>query len=174
MKIHVRPMRRDDGAVLDTVFAGLSAQSRYLRFHAPVRTLTRSVRRALLDVDERDRLAVVAVSAHGEPVGIGRLVRDPGNPHEAEVAFEVVDAWQGHGVGRRLLGALAERAAELGVGRVRALVLVENTAAQALVRSVFPVCLSRSEDNAVELTGLLGGNRGWEITMDDILADLCA
>ena len=33
----VRELSPDDNAVLDTVFAGLSANSRYLRFHAPSR-----------------------------------------------------------------------------------------------------------------------------------------
>ena len=41
MDISVRPLRRDEGAVLDTVFAGLSPRSRYLRFHSPVGDLGR-------------------------------------------------------------------------------------------------------------------------------------
>ena len=107
--IHVRPLRRDEGAVLDTVFAGLSPQSRYLRFHSPIPQLAAPVRRALLAVDGRDHVALVAM-ARGEPVGIARLIRDRLRPDEAEVAFEVVDAWQRRGVGRLLLTALAERA----------------------------------------------------------------
>ena len=108
--IHVRPLRRDEAELLDTVFAGLSPQSRHLRFHSPIPRLTAPVRRALLAVDGRDHVALVAVLARGEPVGIARLIRDRLRLDEAEIAFEVVDAWQRRGVGRLLLTALAERA----------------------------------------------------------------
>jgi GNAT superfamily N-acetyltransferase len=169
--IHVRPLRRDEAEVLDKVFAGLSPQSRHLRFHSPIPQLTAPVRRALLAVDGRDHVALVAM-ARGEPVGIARLIRDRLRPDQAEVAFEVVDAWHRRGVGRLLLTALAEQAERVGVQRVLARVLPENTAAFALLRSVFPVCLARRERDATELVCLLSG--GWEITMDDVLDDLAA
>ena len=174
MEISVRTLRRDEGELLDTVFAGLSPRSRHLRFHSPVARMTAPVRRALLAVDGRDHVAVVAVSARGEPVGIARLLRDRLRPDEAEVAFEVVDAWQRRGVGRLLLTALADLAEPVGVRRVHALVLPENTAAMALLRSVFPVCLARRGRDAIELVCLLPGEHGWDITMDDVLDDLAA
>ena len=89
-------------------------------------------------------MALVAV-AQGEPIGIARLIRDPRRSHEAEIAFEVVDAWQRRGVGRLLLTALAERATDIGVRRVRALVLPANVAAFAVLRSVFPVRFARRD-----------------------------
>jgi GNAT superfamily N-acetyltransferase len=112
------------------------------------------------------------VSGRGQPIGIARLIRNRLRPDEAEIAFEVVDAWHRRGVGRLLLTALAEEAGRLGVRRLTALVLPDNTAAFALVRSVFPVCFARREPDATELTCLLDG--GWDITMDDILDDLAA
>ena len=172
MDISVRPLRRDEGAVLDTVFAGLSPRSRYLRFHSPVGDLGPPVRRALLAVDGLDHVALVAVSGRGEPVGIARLMRDRLRPDQAEVAFEVVDAWHRRGVGRLLLTTLTEEAARVGVQRLRARVLPENTAASALLRSVFPVCLARPDRDVTELVCLLAG--GWEITIADILDDLAA
>jgi GNAT superfamily N-acetyltransferase len=172
MDISVRPLRPDEGAVLDTVFAGLSPRSRYLRFHSPVRNLGPPMRVALLAVDGRDHVALVARSGRGEPVGIARLIRDRLRPDQGEVAFEVVDAWHRRGVGRLLLTALAEQAERLGVQRVLARVLPENTAALALLRSVFPVCLARRDRDATELVCLPSG--GWEVTMDDILDDLAA
>ena len=119
------------------MFTGLSPESRYLRFHAPIHGLTESLRGVLLDVDGRNHVALVAVSDRGEAVGIARLVRDPRRRDEAEVAFEVVDAWQGRGVGRRLLTGIVEAAGEVGVSRVHAWVLTRNLAALALLRAVF-------------------------------------
>ena len=157
--IHVRPLRRDEAEVLDRVFAGLSPQSRHLRFHSPIIRLTAPVRRALLAVDGWDHVALVAVSGRGEPVGIARLIRDPVRSHEAEIAFEVVDAWQRRGVGRLLLTALAERATDIGVRRVRALVLPANAAAFAVLRSVFPVRFARRDRDATELVCLVADDR---------------
>ena len=151
MDVRVRPLRRDEGAPLDAVFAGLSPESRYLRFHSPVHRLTTPLRRALLDVDGCRHVALVAESPRGEAVGIARLVRDARQKEQAEVAFEVVDAWQGRGVGRLLLTALVEEAARIGVSRVHARVLTGNANALALVRAVFPVVRSRPDGEAAEL-----------------------
>ena len=157
MDVRVRPLRRDEGAPLDAVFAGLSPESRYLRFHSPVHRLSTPLRRALLDVDGCRHVALVAESPDGEAVGIARLVRDARQTDGAEVAFEVVDAWQGRGVGRLLLTAIVEEAARIGVSRVHARVLVGNAAAEALVRAVFPVVRSRPDGEATELICPLPG-----------------
>jgi hypothetical protein len=77
MDVHVRPLGRDEGALLDTVFTGLSPRSRYLRFHSPVHRLTESVRRSLLEVDGRDHVALVAVSQRGEALGIADSFATP-------------------------------------------------------------------------------------------------
>ena len=159
MDVRVRPLRRDEGAPLDAVFAGLSPESRYLRFHSPVHRLTAPLRRALLDVDGCRHVALVAESPRGEAVGIARLVRDARHEDEAEVAFEVVDAWQGRGVGRRLLTAIVEEAARIGVSRVHARVLTGNAAALALVRAVFPVVRYRPDGEAAELVCPLPARR---------------
>ena len=174
MDVHVRPLGRDEDALLDTIFTGLSPRSRYLRFHSPVHRLTESVRRSLLVVDGRDHVALVAVSQRGEALGIARLIRDAVRRDEAEVAFEVVDAHQGRGVGRRLLTAIVEEAGRVGISRVHAWVLTGNVAALALLRAVFPVFLSRPDGEVTELVCLLPGAHPWEPTMHDILADLAA
>ena len=159
MDVRVRPLRRDEGAPLDAVSAGLSPESRYLRFHSPVHRLTTPLRRALLDVDGCRHVALVAESPRGEAVGIARLVRDARQKEQAEVAFEVVDAWQGRGVGRLLLTALVEEAARIGVSRVHARVLTGNANALALVRAVFPVVRSRPDGEAAELVCSLPAGR---------------
>jgi len=173
----LRDLRPDEGNLLDALMAGLSPHSRYLRFHSPVPRLTAAMRRALLDVDGHDRIALVAESGDGTPVGIARTIRDPRRPTEAELAVAVVDAWHRRGVGRHLVTAVADRALSVGVRRLTARVLPENTAALGLLRATFPVCLTRHDDDALVLVALLGDGDGtdrWAITMDDILADLAA
>ena len=153
--IRIRPLSRGEIAPVITVFAGMSARSRYLRFHGPTPRLTPAMHRRLTDVDGRRHLALVAevASPNGwTPVGIGRVIAT--GDREAEVAFEVADAWHGHGVGRRLLTALRRRAADLGYRHLQALVLAENRRALGLMRSVLPIVDARRVGPVIELTGL--------------------
>lgn len=174
-RVTLRDLRPDEGDVLDALMSGLSPRSRYLRFHTPIPALTAGMRRALLDVDGRDRVAMVAEADDGAAVGIARTIRDRLRPTEAEIAVAVVDAWQHRGVGRRLVTAVTERARLAGVLRMTARVRSENAAALALFRSVFPASLTHRDDDAIVLVGVLGGGvDDWAITMDDILADLHA
>lgn len=147
-RVVLRDLQPDDGDVLDAVMSGLSPRSRHLRFHTPVRQLNGAMRRALLDVDGHDRIALVAVSADGSPVGIARAVRDGRRRDDAEIAVAVIDLWHRHGVARRLLTTLADRARARGIRRFTARVLPENAAATELVRAVFPISHSRRDGDA--------------------------
>jgi GNAT superfamily N-acetyltransferase len=172
-RVVVRELRGDEGDLLDALMAGLSPRSRYLRFHVPLPALSADMRRVLLDVDGRDRIALVAEADDGAPVGIARVSRDRGSSGEAEIAVATVDAWHRRGVGRLLVTAVAARARAAGVRRLSARVLPENGAAIALFRSVFPVSLTRWDDGAVVLVALLGdGIDDWAVTMEDVFADL--
>lgn len=151
--VRIRALSRGDVDALGAVFAGMSARSRYLRFHTPMPRLTTPTQRLLTDIDGIRHVAVVAeVAAAGawRPVGIGRLIAT--GDGVAEVAFEVVDDLQRHGVGRRLLTALRERACALGHRQVVALVLPENRGAAALLRTVFPEVTVRRNGMVLEFT----------------------
>ncbi|HEY2195761.1 MAG TPA: GNAT family N-acetyltransferase [Actinomycetospora sp.] len=134
-RITVRELARDEDDVLDAVFAGLSPTSRLHRFLGPVPDLLPPVRRALLAVDGRAHLAVAAFAGR-DPIGIARLVREA--PGRAELAVEVVDAWQHRGIGARLVRAVLARGREAGVVEVVADVMAENAAALGLRRALAP------------------------------------
>jgi RimJ/RimL family protein N-acetyltransferase len=132
------------------VFEGLSQRSRRRRFLGPKPRLREHELEHLVDVGCCGREAVVAVDpATGDAVGIARYVRTAAAT--AEVAFEVVDAWQGRGVGRRLTDALAAVAAEHGISRLTATVAVDNRAALALMRRLGHVEWTAYEDGAYEV-----------------------
>ena len=84
----------------------------------------------------------------------------------------MVDAWHRRGVGCELVRSLIRRAGVLGINRLYASVIPENTAALGLFRALFPLCLTRRGTGVVELVGLLGDAGDWQITMDDVLSDL--
>ena len=115
------------------VFEGLSERSRRLRFLGPKPRLRETELAHLVDVGCCGREAIVATDpATGRAVGIARYVEISSDT--AEVAFEVVDDWQGRGVGRRLMQALAELAAGHGISRLSASIAVDNPAALALMK----------------------------------------
>jgi hypothetical protein len=49
---------------------------------------------------------------------------------------------------------------------------MENTAALALFRSMFPLSLARHDDGVVEMEGLLDVDQLSELTMDEVLSEL--
>ena len=150
--LSTRHLTSADGAAVDAVFAGLSEQSRYLRFHTPMPRLPGSMRRSLLDVDGHDRAALVAEvpGPRGtSPVGMARLDRT--GPCQAELAIAVVDAWQGLGIGRRLMTELSELADRQGYSLLQAYVLRENQRALRLLETVFPGALMHWEGHVVQV-----------------------
>jgi GNAT superfamily N-acetyltransferase len=152
--IRIRPLAHGEEGPVRVVFAGMSPHNRYLRFHTPLPRLTTPMLTLLTDVDGRRHTAFVAELADADgwtPLGIGRIIQTGAGL--AEIAFEVVDAWHGRGVGRRLLHALRQHAAAAGYTRIVALVLPENRRAAALVRSAFVDVTSRRAGSALELTG---------------------
>jgi len=139
----------DDGDVVDVVFAGLSARSRYLRFQSQVGELSAATRRSLTGWDGRTHVALAAF-AQGHPIGIVRIF-DLGDGR-GELAVEVVDHWQGRGVGTRLLQAARDRAGEMGYRELVGEVLVVNAAVYAALRGVFHDTRVRRDGSELTIT----------------------
>ncbi|USX51874.1 GNAT family N-acetyltransferase [Lentzea sp. HUAS12] len=167
--MRVTELDRDTaGEAVDAVFAGLSARSRYLRFHSPTPRLTASARRVLVDVDG-ERHGAVCARVGGDPIGIARVIRTSGC--DAEIAVAVVDLWQRRGVGRLLLEELTSVAARMGVAVLHGDVLPDNHAMLGLVRKVLPgVRLTRDADT-VQLSYPLAWVTA-EITDADLIESL--
>jgi len=138
-RVLVRPIRPEDRERLQTGLHRLSAASRYRRFHAAVSELSPDELRRLTEVDQVNHLASIALdpAIPGEPaVGVARCIRLPEDPHAAEVAVTVLDAYQGRGLGTLLLGLLSESAAAQGIRTFRAYVLEDNEAMLRIFRDL--------------------------------------
>jgi GNAT superfamily N-acetyltransferase len=132
-----RPVDLDDEVRLYRLWPRLSADTVYRRFHSPVRWLPPGMVHRFVDVDHDRREAVVAVVGD-EVVGIARYDRSPDDDTCAEFAVLVEDAWQGHGLGRQLLGEVLELAARRGVRTATASVQADNERTLALLRRLLP------------------------------------
>src|SRR4051794_2126783 len=120
-EVVIRPVRPADRALLLSGFARFGARSRQQRFFGVKVRLTEAELAFFTEVDHHDHEALGAIDPRtGAGVGIARFIRfEPGGP-VAEAAVAVVDDWQGRGLGRVLLEALVERAAEERVDRFQA------------------------------------------------------
>jgi GNAT superfamily N-acetyltransferase len=164
---HIRELGPGDGDVVDVVFAGLSPHSRYLRFQSQLAELSAATRRSLTALDGRTHVALAAF-AQGRPIGIVRII-DLGDGR-GELAVEVVDRWQGCGVGTELLQAARDRAADLGYRELVGEMLVVNAAVLAALRRVFAVVRVRRDGSELTVTMPVDGEPAPAIPVERLVA----
>jgi len=152
--LRLRPIRPDDAPRLVEHYARLSAHSAYQRFFAAMRRLPPDWARFLADVDYRRRLALVVERGPREAPELIAVARyEPTDrPDTAEVAFVVMDGWQGKGIGTALLGDLLAAAEARGVRHFRAWVLADNSRMLDLLDRFTDVTERKIESGVVEVT----------------------
>ncbi|MFZ2012738.1 MAG: GNAT family N-acetyltransferase [Nocardioides sp.] len=158
LTVVVRQARSGDSALLADIFDGLSPASRLSRFLVPKWRLTAAELHYFTDVDHHEHEAVIALTRlRAEPVGIARFVRHRDDPTSAEVAVEVVDEWQGRGVGSLLGRHLAARARGEGVARFTALMSADNTRSKRLLEKLGTLTVVARDGATVEYRVTLPG-----------------
>jgi RimJ/RimL family protein N-acetyltransferase len=128
-RLEIRAQRSDDRADMLAAVGRLSQQSRSRRFFTPKRQLTEQEVRFFSEINFIDQVALVATIEDGGKwsiVGGGRYVVC--KPGTAEVAFAVLDQYQGQGIGAALLRHLASIARGARLESLVAEVLAENIA----------------------------------------------
>ena len=128
-RIEIRALRPQDRDDLMAAVDLTSSDSLYRRFFAVRRHFTETEESFYLNVNFVSHVALIAVAnENGQPIIIagGRYV--VGEPGQAEVAFTVVDKYQGRGVGAALLRHLAMIARQAGLRELVAYVLPDNRA----------------------------------------------
>jgi GNAT superfamily N-acetyltransferase len=135
--IAVRVIRADDAARLCRLFYRLSPESVYRRFFTLYTAPPAAALRELADLDHDRRGAMVAVVGD-EVVGVARYAVLAGETDVAEVAVVVEDAYQGRGLGPRLLACATGLARLHGVRTLTATVLADNRPAIAMLRATYP------------------------------------
>ena len=128
-QIEIRALRREDEADMLAAIGKTSAQSLQRRFFVMKRHFSDKERSFFMDIDFKNHVALVALAEEAgrkDIIGGGRyIVFEPGR---AEMAFVVVDAWQGRGVGSILMRHLVKIASDAGLQELTAEVLPENAA----------------------------------------------
>jgi len=125
----IRALRPEDRDELLAAVERTSTQSLFRRFFGAKRGFTEQEIAFFLDIDFVDHVALVAVVDEGDRptiVGGGRYVVM--QSETAEVAFVVIDTYQGQGLGAALMKHLAGIARSGGIKKFIAEVLPENIA----------------------------------------------
>ena len=127
--IEIRALRPDDREDMLAAIGRTSPQSLRRRFFGPKRGFSETELAFFMNIDFDNHVALIAqIDEDGRPsiVGGGRyIVVEAGR---AEIAFVVVDAYQGQGIGSALMRHLSHLARDAGLKELIAEVLPENTA----------------------------------------------
>jgi GNAT superfamily N-acetyltransferase len=153
--IAIRAIRADDNERFVDAFKqfATSPDSVRFRFHGLRRSLTEREAIDMTEIDFVDHVALVATfgTETQQPlIGAGRYIACSGQPkHRAEIAFAVLDKYQGKGIGSLLLQHLALIGRAQGVREFVADVITDNKPMiSVLEHSGFPI--ERSREGGVE------------------------
>jgi RimJ/RimL family protein N-acetyltransferase len=145
----IRQVQPTDAPLLTSIFAQLSATSRWMRFLAAKNHLSEAELRYLTNIDHHDHEALTALAPGEHGIGVARYIRHAHDPHAAEIAIAVVDDWHRRGLGTRLLAHLTDRARHQGVRRFTALISADNEAMAGLLATMNAV-ITRRDAGTVE------------------------
>jgi acetyltransferase len=120
-----RPVRPEDEPAWLAMVANCSPETLHARFRSFFKEPTHDVATRFCVLDYDRELAIVAETADGSLIGVGRLVSDA-NHVSAEFALLVVDAWQNKGLGLKLTDYCLKVATNWGVKRVVAETTLDN------------------------------------------------
>jgi GNAT superfamily N-acetyltransferase len=148
-RIQIRQAGSADRGALRDFLAGLSTRTRYYRFFAGSVPASPDMLGA---VDSGGRADAIVAVRDGAIIGHAMAVDTPG-PDGAlvsDLGVVVADAWQGQGLGSRLIRTLASRARARGATSVTMDVLAENRPMLSIISGRWPA--ARQHRNGPYLT----------------------
>jgi GNAT superfamily N-acetyltransferase len=153
--VAIRALRPEDEDDMLAAVGRTGTQSLQRRFFVAKRGFSEREIAFFMNIDFANHVALIALADEDEGkviVGGGRyIVTEPG---KAEIAFVVIDDYQGQGVGTLLMRHLAVIARAAGLKELFAEVLLEN-AAMRKVFSKFGFQARRSQDQDPQVVHLV-------------------
>lgn len=128
-EIEIRALRPDDRDGMLAAIERTGKESLRRRFFAPKHSFSENEIAFFMDIDFSKHIALVALGEEHESrviIGGGRCIVT--EPEKAEVAFVVIDGYQGRGIGTLLMHHLARIARAAGLKELSAEVLSGNAA----------------------------------------------
>jgi GNAT superfamily N-acetyltransferase len=152
-RFQIRALRPGDQEELLAAAAETSAKSLYRRFFSFKRGFTHDEIARFVNVDFVSHVALVATLEEGARgdiiIGGGRYIVV--EPRKAEVAFVVIDRYQGQGVGTALLRHLSTIARDAGLKELTAQVLADNSSMLKVFEKSGLVLRTRREADVLQV-----------------------
>ena len=151
--IEIRALHPEDEANMLAALSRTGAQSRQRRFFVTKRGFSDAEREFFMKIDFVNHVALVAeIDEGGRPVIVGGCRYVVVEPDEAEVAFMVVDAYQGKGIGLMLTRHLVGLARAAGLKQLAADVLPGNAAMRHVLEKLGFQTARSADPQVVHLT----------------------
>lgn len=152
--VTLRPLLRQDIDIESAFVSGLSPQTRHNRLLGGAVSITREYIERLTTIDYSRDLALAAIVMLEKEllIGVVRYVLEEDGG--AEFAIVVADAWQGRGIGSRMLQRLADLARQRGVRRLYGDILSMNRPMLGMVHKL-GYRLQRHPDDATLTRAIL-------------------
>ncbi|MGP8232741.1 MAG: N-acetyltransferase family protein [Methylovirgula sp.] len=148
----LRAVHRDDGPRIRRAFHTLGSETIHARFFEYRAEVTEAELAHITGVDfKRDAALLVTTGAGADEVIIGGVsyfaIDDADPPKSAELAFTIIDGYQGHGIGRLLMHEIIEIARANGIEFLEADMFADNTPMLHVFQHAGPpLTLLREED----------------------------
>jgi len=136
--VTLRPLRREDADIEAAFLTGLSPASRHNRLLGGLVRITREYVEKLTTVDLSRDMAIAAALMLADRevlIGVARYVLEP-DGRACEFALVIADAWQGRGIGQRMMAKLIAVARSRGLERMYGDVLSTNRRMLAFCRQL--------------------------------------
>ena len=135
LNVIVRPIKPEDATIEQDFVRNLSEQSRFFRFMRVMQELTPEMLARFTQIDYDREMAFIAISERPTgttELGVARYVTNP-DGDSAEFALVVADAYQGKGIGTKLMQALMKTAKNRGLKMLEGEVLNQNRPMRGLM-----------------------------------------
>jgi len=127
-EVTLRPIRPEDEPLEHDMLSSLSKETMRTRFFSIIKDITHAMLVRFCNIDYDREMAIVAEIKEGETrkiIGIGRLIIEP-DFRSGEYAVLVHDAYQGKGLGYKLVDVIIGIAQDKGMEEIYGTVLTEN------------------------------------------------
>ncbi len=126
--IRIRPVRSEDAEIVQDFVRAMSEESRYFRFMDTLKELNPTMLSRFTQIDYDREMALIATNEDkGREImlGVARYIINA-DGESCEFATAVADAWQGRGIGQKLMRSLMEVARDKGLRVMESEVLARN------------------------------------------------
>lgn len=150
--ITIRPIRSDDGEMLQEFVRNLSAQNKHAQFMGNFKELSISMLKRITQIDyDREMVLIATHKKDGKEVNIA-MARYAANAdlETCESIVVVADAWQNKKIGRQLMNILMDVAKTKGFKAMTGVILASNIEMIELAKHL-GFAISNSDDPTVKI-----------------------